>query len=241
MSFLARGLPLLLLSLLAACGDGLAADRRTPSVPVPAVPPVSEVQAAPSAPAVSAVPTPQVETPQAQPLAPMTFPARKRRDAPSGPAVLVVSVQDQWLELQRGGVLERGWPVSTSKYGVGSQSGSNKTPLGRHRISEVFGAGAPLGTIFISRINTGRIADVTALDTDSDRVTTRVLWLEGLDPGRNQGAGVDSKQRHIYIHGTPEEGLIGRPASHGCIRMKNADVAELFELVGVGTSVTIAE
>ena len=162
---------------------------------------------------------------------------------PTGPVALVVSIEHQWIELRRGGVPDRGWPVSTSSYGVGSAAGSNRTPLGRHRVSEVFGAGAALGTIFEARRDTGRIATITTDDTDAevDRVTTRLLWLEGLEPGRNRGAGVDSKQRYIYIHGTPEEGLIGRPASHGCIRMKNADVVELFDLVGVGTPVTIVE
>jgi len=154
---------------------------------------------------------------------------------------VVVECGGQRLLLLRGETVLRTWPVSTSRYGLGSRAGSNKTPLGRHRVAEKFGEGAPLGTIFRARQNTGRVAYVHTDDTDleDDLVLTRVLWLEGLEPGRNRGAGVDSKERYIYLHGTNEEGLIGTPASHGCVRMRNRDVAELFALVPVGTPVTI--
>ncbi len=160
-----------------------------------------------------------------------------------GPVSLVVFVSFQWLELRRGGVPDRGWPVSTSSYGTGSQAGSHRTPLGEHRICETFGEGARPGAIFESRRDTGRLARITTDETDSeeDHVTTRVMWLEGLEEGLNRGPGIDSKQRYIYIHGTPEEGLIGTPASHGCIRMTNADVIELFDLIELGTPVRIVE
>ncbi|WKN44353.1 L,D-transpeptidase [Tunicatimonas pelagia] len=152
-----------------------------------------------------------------------------------------VSVAEQKLYLMEGGQPLKQYPVSTSAYGIGSKAGSNKTPLGKHEVISKFGDNAPLGTIFRSRINTGRTAKIYTDDTDleQDDVTTRILRLTGLEPGKNQGSGVDSFSRYIYIHGTPEEGLIGRPASHGCIRMKNTDVVELYDLVDEGTLVVI--
>ncbi|MGB3585011.1 MAG: L,D-transpeptidase [Tunicatimonas sp.] len=152
-----------------------------------------------------------------------------------------VSVADQKLYLIENDRPLKQYPVSTSVYGIGSQAGSNKTPLGKHKVISKFGNGAPLGTIFRSRINTGRTATIYTDDTnlEEDDVTTRILRLTGLEPGKNKGKGVDSFSRYIYIHGTPEEGLIGQPASHGCIRMKNADVVELYDLVSEGTVVLI--
>ena len=147
----------------------------------------------------------------------------------------------QRLSLLRGTTVVRAWTVSTSAYGLGGRSGSNKTPLGRHRVAEKFGKGAPLGTIFRARKNTGKIARVFSdrTDVEEDLVLTRILWLEGLEEGRNRGPGVDSRSRFIYVHGTNEEGLIGTPASHGCVRMRNRDVVELYSLVPVGTPVSI--
>ncbi|MEM8969931.1 MAG: L,D-transpeptidase [Bacteroidota bacterium] len=152
-----------------------------------------------------------------------------------------VSVTEQKLYLIEDGQPLKQYLVSTSVYGIGSEAGSNKTPLGKHKVISKFGDGAPLGTIFRSRINTGRKAKIYTDDTDleEDDVTTRILRLTGLEPGKNKGSGVDSFSRYIYIHGTPEEGLIGKPASHGCIRMKNADVVELYDLVSEETLVMI--
>jgi len=154
---------------------------------------------------------------------------------------VVVSTQE--LELFAGVALVRRYPVSTAKNGVGSARGSQRTPLGRHRVHSKFGAGEPLGMVFETRRPTGRIAEIFAARTDGpeDVITTRILWLEGLEDGKNRGGEVDSHSRYIYIHGTNEEGLIGAPASHGCVRMKNRDVLELFELVAVGTPVEIVE
>lgn len=154
-----------------------------------------------------------------------------------------VRIAAQRLELLSGSDVVRTYPVSTAANGVGSRVGSQRTPLGRHRVHSKYGAGAPLGTIFESRRPTGRIAAIhtAPLDLPEDVITTRILWLEGLEPGSNRGPGVDSHARYIYIHGTNEEGLIGRPASHGCIRMRNADVIELFDLVAAGTPVEIIE
>ena len=184
-----------------------------------------------------ASPTRAVTTPRAR----LDTPARDPAPAQTGPLELLVDCGDQRLWLLRGGAELRSWPVSTSSYGLGSTAGSNKTPLGRHRVAEKYGAGAPLGTIFRARQNTGQVARVytDATDVEEDLVLTRILWLEGLEPGSNRGPGVDSKARYIYIHGTNEEGLIGRPASHGCVRMRNRDVVELFDLVPVGTGVTV--
>jgi len=135
------------------------------------------------------------------------------------------------------------YPVSTSKYGVGNEKNSKKTPLGTHFIVEKIGDGAKIGTIFELRGNTGGIAEIytDATDIQEDLMTTRILWLKGIVPGVNEGEGVDSYNRHIYIHGTPEEGLIGTPASNGCIRMKNKDIIELFDSIPEGTLVGIHE
>jgi hypothetical protein len=132
------------------------------------------------------------------------------------------------------------YPVSTSKYGIGNQARSNKTPLGLHRIEQKIGANAPSGMIFKARQNTGKIAEINQAGA-GDLVTTRIMWLKGLEPNKNQGAGIDSYQRYIYIHGTVEENKIGQPASHGCIRMNNLDVIKLFEQVKEGTLVDIRE
>jgi lipoprotein-anchoring transpeptidase ErfK/SrfK len=156
---------------------------------------------------------------------------------------VIIRVSEQMLYLVKDGATVASYPISGSAYGVGSRAGSNKTPLGTHRISETYGDGAPLGTVFRSRVNTGQVAKIYTDDTDveDDLVTTRIMWLDGQEPGVNKGAGIDSHSRYIYIHGTQEEGLIGRPASHGCIRMKNQDVVELFDMVKVGTLVEILE
>ena len=134
------------------------------------------------------------------------------------------------------------YPVSTSKYGIGSKAGSNKTPLGKHRIEKKIGDGAPIYTIFKARRNTGRSAKAILNDPGAgDLVTTRIMWLKGLEPGRNSGRGVDSFRRYIYIHGTGEENKIGKPASHGCIRMRNKDVIDLYDRVSEGTEVRIVK
>lgn len=156
---------------------------------------------------------------------------------------IVVDLATQTLTLWEAGEALLRYPVSTSAVGAGSAAGSNRTPLGAHRIAETFGAGQPIGMRFVARRPTGEIVEILRepIDLEEDYVLTRVLWLEGLEPGINRGPGRDSHDRYIYIHGTNEEGLIGRPASHGCIRMRNADVVELFERVGVGTRVEIRD
>ena len=132
------------------------------------------------------------------------------------------------------------YPVSTSKFGIGSTANTNKTPLGLHRIENKIGDGAPINTIFKARQSTGRIAKING-EGDHDYVTTRIMWLKGLEPGKNSGSGIDSYKRYIYIHGTADENKIGKPASHGCIRMYNSDVIDLFNKVSEGTEVYIKE
>lgn len=147
-----------------------------------------------------------------------------------------------WEPFPDGDMLIRQYPVSTAAKGAGEESGSFRTPRGRHRIAERIGAGMPIGTAFKARVPTGEIwtPELNAENPGRDWILTRILWLEGLEPGKNQGGNVDTHDRYIYIHGTHEEHKIGTPASHGCIRMKNADVAELFDLVKVGTEVRIS-
>lgn len=154
---------------------------------------------------------------------------------------IMVDISEQILTLYKQGREVIRYPVSTSSYGVGSQSGSNKTPLGAHYVKKKIGAGAKPGTIFKARSNTGRIAEIEIQPraTGDDYVTTRILWLSGLEPGKNQGGEVDSFKRYIYIHGTHEEGLIGQPASHGCVRMYNRDVIDLFDRVPASSLVYI--
>lgn len=156
---------------------------------------------------------------------------------------IIIRVSEQMLYLVKDDTTVASYPISGSAYGVGSRAGSNKTPLGTHRITETFGDGAPIGTVFRSRVKTGEVVKIYTDDTDvdDDLVTTRIMWLDGMEPGLNKGPGIDSHSRYIYIHGTQEEGLIGRPASHGCIRMKNQDVIQLFNRVKVGTLVEIVE
>ncbi len=164
---------------------------------------------------------------------------------PSAPrdCVAVVSASKQRLFLYSNGALDRVYAVSTSRYGVGSEEGSLKTPLGVHRVLEKIGADAPLGTVFKHRKNTNEIAHIHSTPTNSscDLITTRILRLEGLEPGINRGTGIDTRERNVYIHGTQQEGLIGQPASIGCVRMRNADVIELFELLEPHSLVVIVE
>tara|TARA_A100001015_G_scaffold271516_1_gene325209 strand:- start:67 stop:606 length:540 start_codon:yes stop_codon:yes gene_type:complete len=156
-------------------------------------------------------------------------------------AHIEVDISEQRLYLMENSIIKASYPISTSKYGEGSIENSFKTPLGEHSIKEMIGEEAKINTIFTSRINTKRSATIIDQleDTDNDYVTSRIMWLDGEEDGFNKGGNVDSFRRYIYIHGTHEEGLIGTKASHGCIRMFNYDVIELFNLVNIGTKVLI--
>ena len=146
---------------------------------------------------------------------------------------LKVIISKQKLFLLEGNKIIKQYEVSTSKYGIGNKSESNKTPLGDHIVCSKIGKGAPIGAIFVKRRNTGRIANIRSRKGASlgDFITSRIIRLKGLENGVNCGEGIDSYKRCIYIHGTPDEWLIGKPASHGCIRMKNKDIIELFNRI----------
>tara|TARA_B100000925_G_scaffold264099_1_gene222443 strand:+ start:985 stop:1590 length:606 start_codon:yes stop_codon:yes gene_type:complete len=154
---------------------------------------------------------------------------------------LVVDISEQRLYLVQNKLILKSYPISSSKFGEGSIENSFKTPLGMHQIKEKIGEDVEENTIFISRVDTQKKADIikNTFDSDNDFVTSRILWLDGMEEGKNKGQGIDSYDRYIYIHGTQEEGLIGTKASHGCIRMFNNDVIELFKQVQEGTNVLI--
>lgn len=153
--------------------------------------------------------------------------------------VLYVSVQRQRLFHMRDRRMIGEFIVSTSSKGLGSARGSERTPEGLHRISDRIGLDVPQGGVFRERVFTGENAsDVRGME---DMVTSRILWLDGLEAGHNSGGDVDSRTRGIYIHGTPDVEGLGSPVSHGCIRMSDADIIALFDLVRVGTLVVILD
>ena len=159
------------------------------------------------------------------------------------PPTIRVRLASQTLELVEDGEVRESWPVSTALRGAGEQEGSEGTPRGRHTVCEKIGAGAEVGAVFVGRQATGECCTPERFREEPERdwILTRILWLDGLDEGRNRGGDVDSRRRFIYIHGTPDETRIGVPASHGCVRMRNDDVVTLFDRVEVGTRVEIVE
>lgn len=144
---------------------------------------------------------------------------------------LVVDVSTQTLRLEDGDQLRESFSISTSKFGLGTEPGSYRTPLGKFVISDKIGDGQPEGMQFKSREPIGR---VSAMGGEDDLILTRILWLSGLDP-----ENANTHDRYIYIHGTNQEDQLGAPASHGCIRMKNTDICRLYDLVPAGTPVEI--
>jgi UDP-N-acetylmuramate--alanine ligase len=148
---------------------------------------------------------------------------------------LVVSIEKQTLLVCLNDTIIERYDVSSSRFGNGIRENSLKTPLGIHRVKEKFGAGAPAGRIFKDRIDTG--IDWDGHSTEDNLILTRILRLEGLEEGINKGAGVDSYERYIYIHGTSQEEFIGTPQSHGCVCMRNHDIIRLFDIVKEGTIV----
>ncbi len=159
--------------------------------------------------------------------------------------VLVVSVAEQALAVISGGKVMWVYPASTAKAGVGSRPNSDRTPLGWHRVSDWIGGDAVPGQVFVSREPVpGEILrpEEWRGDGGRDYVLTRILWLDGLEHGRNRGPGADSHSRFIYIHGTNQEHLLGTPASHGCIRLSNHDVMAVYaQTEGRPTYVDIVE
>ena len=142
-----------------------------------------------------------------------------------------ISVRDQRLTLKNGRKEIAVYPISTSRFGLGSKEGSFKTPTGKFRIGEKIGDAMPAGTVFKSR---KPVKPTKKMLREDDLVMARILWLDGLEP-RN----ANTYDRYVYIHGTNHEEEIGTAASHGCVRMKNDDVIELFDRVAVGTPVEI--
>lgn len=153
------------------------------------------------------------------------------------PALLVLG-ESQQLFCLNGDALLGQWRVSTGKAGFGCQEGSGCTPVGLHRIAACIGQDAPPGAVFKGRLLTGEIL-LEGYGPGTDLVTSRILWLEGLEPGLNQGQGIDSQQRYIYIHGTPQRALLGQPNSAGCVRMDPREMIDLFERVTTGTLILI--
>ncbi len=165
------------------------------------------------------------------------FEACKQRNVPPTQFILVVRVADQTLSLFEEDSLVKKLPCSTSRFGIGQTEGSQRTPLGLHRIAEKIGAGEPSGAVFKTRQVIGHTSQSEFADA---KITTRILWLEGLEPGFNQGGNVDSHARYIYIHGTADQAGIGKPASCGCIHLADADLIPLFDQLPGGTLVWIS-
>ncbi len=159
----------------------------------------------------------------------------------NGGTLVAVDVGTQSLTLFLQSNATVSYPVSTSRNGIGNLQDSFCTPLGLHEIAEKIGAGATSGEVFISRRPQGSIYSEADAGSGKDVITSRILWLRGLQQGLNRGGQCDSHRRYIYIHGTADETHIGHPASIGCIRMRNSDVIDLFERVETGCRVLIYE
>ena len=155
--------------------------------------------------------------------------------------IVFVSIEKQKLYHIKNNQIISEFIISSSAYGTGNKAGSNKTPLGLHKVKQKYGEKTPINGRMVGRVFYGEIATIYKDSTKSktDDVTTRILWLEGLEQGGNKGEGIDSFKRYIYIHGTSEEGRLGTPASHGCIRMRNKEVIDLYNKVAIGTLVLI--
>jgi lipoprotein-anchoring transpeptidase ErfK/SrfK len=154
--------------------------------------------------------------------------------APDTRHQIVVSTRDQKLAVLDRGSLMATYPVSTSKFGLGDYLRSSRTPLGQLEIAKKIGDNAPLGAVFKDRVRTGEI--IAPNSPGRDPIVTRILWLRGREAQNANAFG-----RYIYIHGTPEERLIGTAASYGCVRMRSSDIVQLYNIVGVGAAVTIVD
>ena len=156
-------------------------------------------------------------------------------------AEVLIEISRQSLQLLGDGKVLAQWPVSTSRYGPGELADSMGTPRGRHRIRARIGEGQPPGAVFVGRRATGEIysQELARQHPGRDWILSRILWLCGEQPGYNRHGRVDSMRRYIYIHGTPDSEPMGVPRSHGCVRMRNADVIALFDRVGPGCRVDI--
>lgn len=156
---------------------------------------------------------------------------------------LYVSIKKQKMYHIVNNQIAHSYSIGGSKRGVGNKFGSLQTPVGLHTIAKKYGYEIPSGGLFVERKFTGKVCEIhdEKFCMGQDDVTTRILWLQGEEPGLNKGGDIDSYNRNIYIHGTPEEGLIGTPSSKGCLRMKNNEVKELFEYAFIGMKVLILD
>ncbi|HET9404159.1 MAG TPA: L,D-transpeptidase [Burkholderiales bacterium] len=155
-----------------------------------------------------------------------------------------INIKSQELDLyDDSGALLKRYRISSAKNGVGEQNGSYCTPRGKHIVRAKIGAGHPVNTVFVERRPTGEVysPELAKGFPRRDWILTRILWLSGCEPGRNRLGRVDTMRRAIYIHGSPDRAEMGKPGSHGCIRMRNQDIVELFDLVPVRTPVEILE
>ena len=157
--------------------------------------------------------------------------------------LITVNIAEQRLQLQQDGEVLMDVRVSTAKNGPGEQNGSECTPRGRHYIRAKIGAGCDINTVFVGRRPTGeRFSEgLRAKQPQRDWILTRILWLCGMEQGYNRGGSVDTMRRYVYIHGCPDSDQMGTPTSHGCVKMRNSDIIELFDKVTAGTTVVITE
>ena len=157
--------------------------------------------------------------------------------------MISISISEQRLRLTQGDRLVMDVAVSTANNGAGEINGSFRTPRGAHLIRAKIGAGCAPNTVFVNRRPTGELhtPQLRAQFPQRDWILTRILWLSGTEPGKNRLGNVDTMRRYIYIHGCPDEDMMGVPGSHGCVKMRNTDIIELFDRVPVGTRVLISE
>jgi hypothetical protein len=165
--------------------------------------------------------------------APALWCEARARGMPANSVLLHVRVAEQRLVVWSGGRVRGSYRISTARKGVGAREGSHRTPPGWHEVASGIGAGLRRGSVLVSRRFTGEVLPRARWRSPNgpERILTRILWLRGLERGLNRGPGVDSYQRYIYLHGTNEEQWLGRPASHGCIRLGNDDILALFRRV----------
>lgn len=158
-------------------------------------------------------------------------------------SLITVNIATQRLQLVQQGAVVMEVAIATAKNGPGEVSGSECTPRGLHRIRAKIGAGCAANTVFVARRPTGEVFSeaLRAEQPQRDWILTRILWLCGMERGRNRGGNVDTMRRYVYIHGCPDSDAMGIPSSHGCVKMRNRDIMALFDRVEIGTRVQINE
>ncbi len=159
----------------------------------------------------------------------------------SNEKIIDININKQELSLFQGETLIAGYPVSTAKNGIGQQNGSECTPSGWHTIRAKIGLDAEVNTVFVGRRNSDEIFSekLRVSNPERDWILTRIMWLSGLEIGKNRGGEVDTMRRYIYIHGCPDSDSFSKPSSHGCVKMRNKDIIELFDNIEAGTRVLI--